>query len=131
MPAGKSPNNAFNLHNDRMKRVFRSIRGEDLDDYEVWLLENYPQCHHSRIRRKFQQDALNILDRSLSQPVFYWKEQFRIKYLFTKGYTNQDIQCIYLPGPITRGRSQARISLLITKVREYYTDGVRGIGAME
>ena len=131
MPAGKSPNNAFNLHKEWMKSVFRTIRCEDLDDDEVWLLENYPQCHHSRIRMKLQQDALNKLDTELSKPFFYWKDRYRSKYLFTKGYTNQDIQCIYLPGPITRGRSRARISLLITKVREYYTDGVRAIGAMK
>ena len=120
MPAGKSPNNAFNLHKERMKIVLRTIREGVTGDRRELLRSAW-----------FLRHALNELDTKLSKPSFYWKEQYHINHLFTKGYVDQYNQRVRLPGPATRGRSQARISLLIIRVREYYTDGVRPIGAME
>ena len=117
MSARKSPNNAFNLHKEWMKSVFRTIR-ED---------EGVPMPLARRLR---MMDVLNKLDSELSRPHFYWTTHWSGgKYLFSKGYNNQIVSFPYIvPESLLNGHTPP---FLIIKVREYYTDGVRAICAME
>jgi len=107
---GKSPNNAFNLHKVRMADVFQSIIQSS--PWRIRLIR-----HMTRMTLLERLDTNNSLN-------FCWVTLSNTKYLFYKGYINShghwdnDIPCI---------ESQ----LTIMKVREYYTDGVRSIGAME
>ena len=111
MPAGKSPNNAYNLHKERMKIVLRTIvalRGVRILDFR---------------------SSTNKLDTELSRPHFYWKVRGGGKYLFSKGYNNHR-HCPFpypVPESLLNGHTPP---FLIIKVREYYTDGIRAIGAM-
>ena len=110
MPAGKSPNNAFNLHKERMKSVLRDI-----------LLLPPPPAHEGR-------DIIDALvDDHLSKPYFYWGSNDRDgnRHLYSKGYINTQA------AKLSDGWWGYRSPYLITKIREYYTDGVRAIGAME
>ena len=115
MPASKSPNNAFNLHKERMKSVFRTI---------LFTFSGTDSCRMRRL------EVLNKLDTKLSRPHFYWMSHWSGgKYLFSKGYNNCGDSFPYpVPESLLNGHTPP---VLIIKVREYYTDGVRPIGAME
>ena len=113
MPAGKSPNNAFNLHKERMKSVFTDICGG-------YQLPN--NIHHHFMNESIEYES--------SKPYFYWgRGAFGMRQLYSKGYIN------------TKGKLAGRFRevdcwsankhCLINNVRKYYTDGVRAIGAME
>ena len=117
MSAGKSPNNAFNLHKELMKCVFRTIR----EGYGVSM---------PRMRSRRMLEMLNKLDTKLSRPHFYWMSHWSGgKYLFSKGYNNCGDSFPYpVPESLLNGHTPP---FLIIKVREYYTDGVRAIGVME
>ena len=106
MPAGKSPNNAFNLHKERMKSVLRDIP--------------FPSLHSLLLLRAMD-------DNHLSKPYFYWGSCDRDgnRHLYSKGYINTQA------AKLSDGWWGYRSPYLITKIREYYTDGVRAIGAME
>ena len=111
MPAGKSPNNAFNLHKDQMQGCFYTIRRDRFD----WI--RYP-CEE--------------LDREISKTFFYWEkcENTGIYYLYSKEGDSVDVDLVQRRQRRERYCNQ-RDDTLLTKVREYYTDGVRAIGAME
>ena len=111
MPAGKSPNNAFVLHKEQMKSVFL-----DINKVTLWR----------------GGEIFEFLNNRPSNLNFYWEEHpiEGVTYLYSPNYLS--------PSSNTRLRHQgkwlpehARKHFLITKVREYYTDGVRAIGAME
>jgi hypothetical protein len=75
MPAGKSPNNAFNLHNDQMQGCFYTIRRDRFD----WI--RYP-CEE--------------LDREISKTFFYWEkcENTGIYYLYSKEGDSGDVDLV-------------------------------------
>ena len=107
MPAGKSPNNAFNLHKKRMKHVL-----SDIDGFDLW----------------YGGGVFEYLDNRLSKRYFYWEEinpTYGNQQLYSKGYIDTRGAKWY-----DRRWGCSRIDV-INKVREYYTDGVRAIGAME
>ena len=115
MPAGKSPNNAFILHKEKMAAVFRNIQidSSDMIVRSITLME-----------------ALKPIDNQLSTSAFYWVNfSGDEKYLFSKGYVN--IQGEFVGDKGTMARCEEASLYSINKVRQYYTDGVRAIGAME
>ena len=112
MSAGKSPNNAFNLHKEQMKSVFLDINRDP-----IW-------------RRRGILEFLNNKQFNLN---FYWEKHpiDGVNYLYSPNYPSRALcrsrlrhQGKWLP-------EQDRKHFLVNKVREYYTDGVRAIGAME
>ena len=111
MPAGKSPNNAFILHKEKMTAVFRTITNStyDRNEFSAMLME-----------------ALEPLDKHLSTCTFYWVNSNTVKSLFSKGWQRNEEG----EWP-SRYHSGEKRHVLINKVRDYYTDGVRAIGAME
>ena len=112
MSAGKSPNNAFILHKEKMAAVFRNIQ----IDYSDMI-----------VRSITLMKALEPIDNQISTSAFYWVNfSGDEKYLFSKGWNYADAgewSCAIHCGD--------KRSYLINKVRQYYTDGVRAIGAME
>ena len=106
MSAGKSPNNAFNLHKERMKPVL-----SDIDGFDLW----------------YGGGVFEYIDDRLSKPYFYWEENpaYGNQQLYSKGYI--DTRGAKLLG----GWWGCSRLYVLNKVREYYTDGVRAIGAME
>ena len=113
MSAGKSPNNAFILHKERMKSVFVDI----CSGYK-FKIDFY------RTRRR------NVKESELSKLYFYWETipGLRTRQLYSKGYINTRGETLVRTAIHRRTRSNHS---LVTLVREYYTDGVRAIGAME
>jgi len=153
MPASKSPNNAFNLHKEHMKSVFddicrglfvsRSISKSQLASRPVvspYLMTSL-NLHH----------LFSTNDQQSSKPFFYWETRHyeNQRELYSKGYImtsgggiwsgrcegcfNTTTASIVIDGEDKGGRCEREAGrrLLVTKVREYYTDGVRAIGAME
>lgn len=116
MPAGKSPNNAFILHKERMKDVFITV--QVMNASEAW--NSY--LSQRRI------EALKPLETRLSTRSFYWVNFCgNIRCLFSKGYIDKN-------GEWTQQETEIcdrTLSLSIIKIRTYYTDGVRAIGALE
>ena len=110
MPAGKSPNNAFILHKELMESVFTDI----CSGYR------FKVDFYKRGRRNTKESKL----------YFYWETIPGVgrRQLYSKGYINTDGVPVAINAIHRRTRSN---HCLVTKVREYYTDGVRAIGAME
>jgi len=105
MAINKTTNNDFVLHKELMGDVFRT--GRFLD-------------------RERLMDALKPLDTKLGTLFFFWMQgPPSIKYLFSKKYIDKYGSCQ------SSHYIDDDIDLKIMKVREYYTDGVRAIGAME
>ena len=158
MPAGKSPNNAFNLHKKHMNHVFRDICGGRAAFLAPTLI---PSCRASRtplVTSLILHHPFSSNDQQSSKPYFYWKihhseDQWE---LYSKGYImtsgggiwsgrcegcfNTTTASITGDGDDVNGGSHTYggrcerdggIRFLITKVREYYTDGVRAIGEIE
>jgi len=161
MPAGKSPNNAFNLHKNHMKHVFSDICRGLVGILAPTLI---PSCRRRRHRHNQPRRTISSNNQQSSKPYFYWEkhpyfygethhsedqwELYSKGYIMTygggiwsgkcEGYFNTTIVSITGDGDGVDGflrvwncERDVGIRLLITKVREYYTDGVRPIGAME
>lgn len=116
MSAGKSPNNAFNLHKQRMLDVFSDIQLDQKSN----LTTDSPLFTNAR-------------ERALATSYFYWEYnpyQNR-RLLYSKGYVNirGEVNGDKMCGIMSPSKNGSLDS--IKKVREYYTDGVRPIGAME
>ena len=113
MPAGKSPNNAFNLHKAKMDGVFADICGGYI--FKVSFFTT---------RRR------NAKEYELSKLYFYWETIPGVgrRQLYSKGYINTEGETLVRNAIHHRTRSNHD---LVTLVRKYYTDGVRAIGAME
>jgi len=112
MSAGKSPNNAFVLHKERMERVFL-----DINRAPLW-------------RRR---GILEFLNNKQSNLHFYWEKHPSdgVNYLYSSFHCSR---ALYRSRLRHQGKwlpEQDRKHFLVNKVREYYTDGVRPIGAME
>lgn len=113
MSPGKSPYNAFNIHKERMKSVFVDI----CSGYK-FKIDSYST------RRRYVKES------ELSKLYFYWETipVVRSRQLYSKGYINKCGETLDRTAIHRRTRSNHS---LVTLVREYYTDGVRAIGAME
>ena len=103
---------AFILHKEKMSAVFRTIQIDS---------------SAREVRSIALMEALKPLDKHLSTCAFYWIP-FRdgSKGLFSKGWNYAEAgewSCAIHCGD--------KRSYLINKVLDYYTDGVRAIGAME
>lgn len=135
MSAGNSPNNAFVLHKQQMNDVLRDI-----------CLDKKPNLKKISWRTHFS--CINEFDRDLSKPYFYWginpyQNHQRGRLLFSKAYIDrlgEEVEegwwgyCTPFLISKVRGSfvpSKDRIQYSINMVREYYTDGVRAIGAMK
>ena len=113
MPPGKSPNNSFNLHKDKMNDVFECI------------------CHQTcRLRIPLRRNILSFgpVDSLLSTLDFYWVvDSHGIRRLYSKGYINNFGLRGHLTSPVDRLSTEVGIEA----TREYYTDGVRAIGTKQ
>jgi len=135
MSADQSLNNDFILHQEKMTNVLGNIQAAQNSEWPGWRL------------RKLPREAKNVSPFS-SSLYFYWginpyQNHQRGRLLFSKRYIDKQGQEVeegwwgyctpFCVGKV-RGSyvsREERIQYSINMVREYYTDGVRAIGAME
>ena len=135
MSADNSLNNAFILHKEKMANVLGNIQ-TDQNSKPVWRL------------RKCESTWASDSPFSSSSLYFYWginpyQNHQRGRLLFSKRYIDKQGQEVEegwwgycTPFCIGKVRGsyvprEERIEYSIKMVRDYYTDGVRAIGAME
>ena len=115
MPAGKSPNNAFILHKEQMVDVLSDIRLDQKPNLSI-------------------QPSLftNTIENNLARPYFYWRynSNQNCRILYSKGYVNRQGQVVGDKATFFLSSEDGSLDS-INNARQYYTDGVRAIGAME